>query len=188
MQALSQLSYNPKFRTQQMVLAAVNDFIDKLKLCGTTGKFYVGVGASGADANGCKAVDTTPEGTLVPNTTGTCPTGWSGYAPATNRFIFGAGGAYAVDDRGGATTVRLDDSNLPPHRHTFSGSDSITYDKPVFLPVGDGGNDRLWVFSSWTTDTATVTISGNTGTGTGLTDTPFGIMPPYLALKYCVKN
>lgn len=58
------------------------------------------------------------------------PSGWllcngtSGTPDLRGRMIIGAGGAYAVGDTGGNTTITLSEAQLPSHTHTFSATTS----------------------------------------------------------------
>lgn len=58
----------------------------------------------------------------------TIPSGWllcngsNGTPDLRDRFVVGAGSAYAVGATGGANTVTLSTANLPAHTHSISGS------------------------------------------------------------------
>lgn len=67
---------------------------------------------------------------------GSIPTGWllcdgtNGTPDLQNRFIVGAGDAYAPNDTGGTANVVLTEANLPSHTHSFSAT------------TGAGGNHQ----------------------------------------------
>lgn len=67
---------------------------------------------------------------------GSIPTGWllcdgtNGTPDLQNRFIVGAGDAYAPNDTGGTANVVLTEANLPSHTHSFSAT------------TGSGGNHQ----------------------------------------------
>ena len=60
------------------------------------------------------------------------PSGWflcdgsNGTPNLRDRFVVGAGSAYAVGATGGADSVTLDANQIPGHTHTFSGSTNTT--------------------------------------------------------------
>lgn len=61
------------------------------------------------------------------------PSGWylcngsNGTPNLQDRFVIGAGNAYAVNATGGATTATLSNTNLPSHTHTYSGSSTTGF-------------------------------------------------------------
>lgn len=126
----------------------------------------------------------------------TIPTGWAlcnGTAGTPNlmdRFIVGAGSAYAVGSTGGSQShshvasiggTALSEAQLPPHAHAPAAGTS------GFLTVGSGAGN--------TTSGSTIGISGATGfTGSGETHTHTSSVdnrdhrPPYYALAYIRKT
>lgn len=83
------------------------------------------------------------------------PSGWalcdgtSGTPNLRDRFVVGAGSAYAVGATGGAATVTLVEANLPSHSHTVN--------------INTGGESQGHVHG------------GSTGTTSGLTGSIYGI-------------
>jgi len=153
----------------------------------------------------------------------TIPSGWllcngdSSTPDLRDRFIVGAGLAYAVDATGGAATVALSTAELPSHTHTFSattaggGSHSHSINDPshahsltawhTAASPGSGGG---------ATDTQRLSGNGAVGTnavGTGISINAVGDhthnlsgttsaigsgtahenRPPYYALAYIMK-
>lgn len=126
------------------------------------------------------------------------PAGWflcdgtNGTPNLRDRFVVGAGGAYAVNATGGANSVTLDTSQIPSHTHTAT--------------VTDPGHNHLYF---WTSVSGTANVpdgdnnTGNAPTGSGPTSTSTtGITvtnsatggggshenrPPYFALAYIMK-
>lgn len=126
---------------------------------------------------------------------GAIPSGWylcdgtNGTPDLTDRFIIGAGGAYAVDDTGGSAnaivvthshTATFAGDALPAHSHTV-----------VANPGGSSGAFGGGTSSSATTLT-TSSVSAGTPTGTitiddeGSSGTDANL-PPYYALCYIMK-
>jgi microcystin-dependent protein len=89
----------------------------------------------------------------------------------TQRFIFGAGGAYILGGVGGNPAVTLQVGNLPPHLHGYAQVDASS-------PAGSGG-----------TAAYNTTAEGTTTNGSeyGLNSVPFSIMPPYGVTNYIIK-
>ena len=95
------------------------------------------------------------------------PAGWvlcdgnNGTPNLQNKFVIGAGDAYAVDDAGGAAT----------HTHSFTG-DGHTHEL-----VGSGDVNAGGTFSDVT---GSAVANGTTDAGSSL--------PPYHALAYIMKT
>lgn len=94
------------------------------------------------------------------------PAGWTlcdgspGTPDLRDKFVVGAGGAYAVDAQGGAAT----------HTHTFTTDGHFhTFAAGAAIAAGDDLKDETWP----NTDT------GTTDAGSSL--------PPYYALCYIIK-
>ena len=98
---------------------------------------------------------------------GSIPAGWvicdgnNGTPDLRDKFVIGAGGAFAVDDAGGATT----------HDHTFSDG-GHTHDIVGGIAIGSG--------AAWSNVTASETVAGTTDPGDS--------MPPFHALAYIMKT
>jgi microcystin-dependent protein len=138
---------------------------------------------------------------------GSIPSGWNlcdgsnGTPNLTDRFIVGAGSAYAVNGTGGASAVTLITGNLPSHTHTAT---SVVTD-PGHFHISGVPSDYSAGFGSSTigstnqkAGTGTTTSSPNTNTvTTGITvattnasvgsGTSFSILNPYYALAYIMK-
>jgi len=112
-----------------------------------------------------------------------------------DRFVVGAGQSYNLNATGGNSTTTLATTNLPSHDHSFSGSASHTHSHTKAThPSGSGPEqnqsggpeDRTNFGDTGTTGSATVTISGTTGSkGNG---TAFENKPPYIALAYMIRT
>ena len=72
-------------------------------------------------------------GMIMMYTGSTAPSGWAicngqnGTPDLRDRFIVGAGSAYAINNTGGANSVTLTESQIPSHNHSFSGSSSHSH-------------------------------------------------------------
>ena len=70
---------------------------------------------------------------IVMYTGSPAPSGWAicngqnGTPDLRDRFIVGAGSAYAINNTGGANSVTLTESQIPSHNHSFSGSSSHSH-------------------------------------------------------------
>ncbi len=93
-----------------------------------------------------------------------------------DRFIVGAGNAYAVKAIGGSQSVTLAVPNLPAHSHTYTdfyfGQNSDNWKS--------GGDNSPGDYTGYSTSTTRTT--DNTGSGTA-----FDIRPPYYALAYIMR-
>lgn len=149
---------------------------------------------------------------------GAVPTGWAlcdgtnGTPNLKNRFIVGAGDAYAVGATGGADSVTLSESQIPGHTHVISattasgGSHSHSVSDPghshsVIQPVagstaasaggfyGQGGSANTGTaytgisLSTAAAHTHAVSASAATTGGGGSHEN----RPPYYALAYIMK-
>ena len=104
-----------------------------------------------------------------------CPTGWSLYDDAKSRFILGAGHGSNLSSRnfnshGGKEEVTLKPKNMPNHSHSFESAVSRT-------TANDGRGAGALVKDPGARQTSKV---GG--------DAAFEIMPPYIALYYCIKG
>jgi len=129
------------------------------------------------------------------------PTGWAlcngsnGTPDLRNRFVVGAGGAYAVNAIGGSDSVTLTSSQIPAHQHPFSGSTNSTGAHNHGLPIGYPGGG-VGVANGTTAPQTSYRMSteGNhSHTFSGTTDNNTGggssheNRPPYYALAYIMK-
>ncbi len=126
------------------------------------------------------------------------PAGWAlcdgtnGTPDLRDRFIVGAGGSYSVGSTGGANTVSLSVSQLPPHSHTISsdgGHSHNFYYTTGF--VADDGTPPYAVFGIGSGSVATTTSVSNHShggsTGTTGSAAPIENRPPYYALAFIMK-
>ncbi len=111
---------------------------------------------------------------------GECPDGWNEFTEAAGRVIVGVGAGAGLTPRGlmqsgGEERHVLTVPNLPPHSHseTLSGG------------AGAGAGYLQTPNQSWGTNSPGVGshMTGSTGDGK-----PFESMPPWIALRYCVKR
>lgn len=174
-----------------------------------------GVTATTAELNTLDGVNPTgagfgyvPSGGIImwSGSVASVPAGWflcngaNGTPDLRNRFVVGAGGAYAVGATGGATSVTLTEAQLPAHTHddgtltaVSAGEHSHTYS--VWFQASNSGGSRAAVRSEvlsgldqYPTAPAglhTHDITGSTGsTGSG---EAVATLPPYYALAYIMK-
>lgn len=127
----------------------------------------------GIPTNGVVAFDT-------PNH---CPDGWKEYSAGAGRFIVGTGKGAGLSERkyreeDGEELHMLTTEEMPSHNHPFTGDEIIAggWGGTVTTNVGVGDN----------TAHRTYTPRGYIGS-TG-SDKPHNNMPPYIALKLCVKK
>ena len=130
---------------------------------------------------------------------GSIPAGWylcdgsNGTPNLTDRFVIGAGSAYAVNGTGGVSSITLTTNNLPAHTHTATVTDpGHIHGSGGFY---GGGGPQPSPGSGATTcvgGTAIVIPSATTGisvanssTGSG---TSFSILNPYYALAFIQKS
>jgi microcystin-dependent protein len=128
---------------------------------------------------------------------GSIPSGWylcdgsNGTPNLTDRFVIGAGSAYAVNGVGGATSVTLVTANMPAHTHTATVTDpGHTHTSNAQQQNSSnqlaGGGGFTTASATATINTATTGISvTNASTGSG---TSFSIIPSYYALAYIQKS
>lgn len=131
------------------------------------------------------------------------PTGWAlcdgsdGTPDLRDRFVVGAGGAYAVDDTGGADTVTLTEAQIPTHAHyvnlntNTTGSHQHTYNQTGINNIGVNTFATASANSSFTTVLTGAAgnhahnVQGNTNnTGGGGAHEN---RPPYYALALIMK-
>ena len=119
-----------------------------------------------------------PAGAIMAIDGSECPTGWTAFESGRDRFIVGAGTTHAYRQLGGSETALIQERHSPPHRHeieTFDWGHSVK---------GDRASERIDVDDG-------PPYNGITGT---LVTTSFGlgeplrVMPPFIALPFCIKN
>lgn len=105
-----------------------------------------------------------------------CPAGWQSFDDSNGRFILGSGKGEGLTLRpfgqpGGEETHKLTVLELPAHTHSYSSyvfSGSKEGKQPAHIKFGGGS------------------VDGETKS-TGQNEA-FQIIPPYIALRYCVKS
>jgi microcystin-dependent protein len=129
---------------------------------------------------------------LWSGSTASIPTGWtlcdgtSGTPDLRNRFVVGAGDAYAVDATGGSA-----DATLPSHTHTATS----TVTDPGHLHttnVGSANNSfdsgtTIGDDNPGTTGSNTTGITVSTSLSTEGSSATNANLPPYYALAYIMK-
>ena len=90
-----------------------------------------------------------------------------------DRFIVGAGGTYAVGDKGGVNTVKLTEAQIPAHSHT------VAFNARGYAAVINNDNEALWSNSSANAQNKT---TGKTGSGAAHEN-----RPPYYALCFIMR-
>ena len=145
-----------------------------------------------------------PVGSIMIWATATPPTGWmlcngqditgtplatvlgSNNAPnLQNRFPFGAGSLFSLEETGGRQAITLTEANIPEHNHD-SGTLKTTYNyKSNNSSAGsssnkDGSDVQFYDGNA---------ITGNTGNWGGFNGSTksFEILPPFLALNFIIK-
>lgn len=172
-----------------------------------------GVTATTAELNTLDGVNPTgpgfgyvPSGGIImwSGSVASVPAGWflcngaNGTPDLRNRFVVGAGDTYAVAATGGATSVTLNEAQLPAHTHgdgtlTTASAGAHQHTIPTTLGVFgsgggvDGGPNFPYLVDSLTGSAGEHThdITGSTGsTGSG---EAVATLPPYYALAYIMK-
>lgn len=111
-----------------------------------------------------------------------------------DKFIVGAGSAYAIGGTGGSTSVSLSIANLPAHAHTYrdgmyrevgnTDSNDKGEGQTGYYIVSDGV--RTWGSSSTDGDN-TATLFQNRATWNTGGNQAFDIRPPYYALAFIMR-
>ena len=128
------------------------------------------------------------------------PTGWllcdgtNGTPDLRDRFIVGAGSAYAVGATGGSANA-----TLPTHTHTFTGTALGTHNhSTTFNQTSKGNNATPYMLSNpfigenlnGSVALDTTSVSAGTPSGTNSTEGSSATnanLPPYYALAYIMK-
>ena len=141
-----------------------------------------------------------PVGSVVAFDSQECPEakGWFPFGPANGRVLIGAGSGSGLTSRRlreqkGREWVSLSEANLPSHSHS-SGDLEVGNPKSLWLHESASGaaadSNRKWALfddqTAYNLGNHQHSISGTTGeTGDG---EAFDIMPPFVALTFCVKK
>lgn len=138
--------------------------------------------------------------------TSSIPSGWAlcdgtrGTPDLRGRFVVGADSSFPHKTSGGSSTVYLQESNLPPHRHSgYTDTDGAHNHKQGIGAIDDknfGGGPNQWPAADANTWYETYYTIGSaesshshyftTSTGPGYS-AGFSILPPYYALAYIMK-
>ena len=122
---------------------------------------------------------------------GSIPGGWAlcdgdnGTPDLRNRFVVGAGPAYAVDDTGGSTTA-----TLPTHSHTATSSvidPGHTHTAANQKGPAYGQASGAITLNPGSTGSAKTNISVSTSISSAGTSAVNANLPPYYALAYIMK-
>ncbi len=131
---------------------------------------------------------------------GSIPAGWylcdgsNGTPNLTDRFIIGAGSAYAVNGTGGVSSITLTTNNMPSHTHTATSTvtdPGHTHTIPRTENVGSSGPNAIedgTVVGSYTVPSNTTGITVATTLTTAGSGTSFSILNPYYALAFIQKS
>lgn len=150
-------------------------------------------GSTGKDSTG-GGCETFPAGAVVAfDQEGACPAGWARYDKAASRAIIGAAGdtagtgddgapltAHKHGTAGGQETVTLTADNLPPHTHAYNDIFYSEIGGTVAVPNNKGSNGSDNDNKGYEINRTTLPDQR--------TASPVRIMPPFLALTYCVKS
>jgi len=122
-----------------------------------------------------------PKGAVVAFELVNCPNGWEKYKEAESRFIVGSGNGRglsrkSIGEIGGVENVKLSVQQMPKHQHNTPQAMDNT--GPNF-GLGPKRNSVHGV--SWHVNSTEMTSWEGKGQ-------PVGIIPPYLALNYCIKK
>ena len=163
-----------------------------------------GVAASVA----ANALSIVPSGAILlwSGSVASIPSGWllcdgtSGTPNLKDRFVVGAGNAYAVGATGGADTIALLAGNMPAHTHGFSattsGAGAHTHSTTAPLIGANSGTNSGFAGGNIYNPTTYASINGvgdHTHTVSGTTTSHgSGVAhenrPPYYALAYIMKS
>ncbi len=170
-----------------------------------TAAAFAFLAAVGAAASGLAAPADLPAGAVIaftPDTVcETLPGGWKDYAPAAGRVIVGAAPGLAAasasaDPAYWTSGVTLKPENLPATPVTGAGQIVVTTPvAPVRLDAkAQAGRPNLRLYGYQTGspkagDTETLAVGyGAPGSVGRAQPAPVAAAPPYVALRYCVKN
>jgi microcystin-dependent protein len=126
----------------------------------------------------------TPIGGIIMYTGSTIPSGWAlcdgsnGTPDLRDRFIVGAGNAYASGAKGGSPTKVLSVDNIPPHNHSFTDNTFTPIANNIYNSIFGGSYVGGWTGNPFTIPGTTA----NTGGGK-----EFDILPPYYALAFIMR-
>lgn len=108
------------------------------------------------------------------------PSGWQicngamGTPDLKDRFIVGAGSSYQTGDKGGLSSIVLNEKNLPPHTHTINNIYNAQHVNDAFWTTGDVHKGM-----GVSLEPATTVSKGE---GTAIEN-----RPPFFALIYIIK-
>lgn len=94
-----------------------------------------------------------------------------------NRFLLGAGGAYAGGTTGGEAEHKLTETELPTHRHHDVWDEHGSIQLGVTYGAVDNTSGNCYTLKNLKSQSGTDLMTGNTGA-----NQPHNNMPPYLAV------
>jgi microcystin-dependent protein len=130
---------------------------------------------------------------------GSIPSGWylcdgsNGTPNLTDRFVIGAGSAYAVNGTGGVSSVTLTTNNMPAHTHTATSVVTDSGHAHNYTSASGSGSQGFSgagvgnAINNNTTTTATTGITVATTNASAGSGTSFSILNPYYALAFIQK-
>jgi hypothetical protein len=131
---------------------------------------------------------------------GSIPVGWylcdgsNGTPNLTDRFVIGAGSAYAVNGTGGVSSVTLTTNNMPAHTHTATSVVTDSGHTHNYTSASGSGGQGFTgagvgnAINNNTTTTATTGITVATTNASAGSGTSFSILNPYYALAFIQKS
>ena len=144
------------------------------------------------DTGSFKGYGTIPVGGIIMWSGSSVPEGWAlcngqkvnGVQTPNlcNRFIVGSGGEYNVGATGGAKEVTLTESQMPKHRHYYSGDDQLWNTRDSAYDIGYEATVGGYDAKSETEGGAKVYKTSRTGG-----DQAHENRPPYYALAFIMR-
>ena len=144
------------------------------------------------DTGSCTGYGTIPVGGIIMWSGSSVPDGWALCNGQTangvrtpdlrNRFIVGSGGEYNVGATGGAKEVTLSESQMPNHRHYYTGDDQLWSAHDSSYDIGLVGTVGGYDAKSETEGGARIYKTSRTGGNQAHEN-----RPPYYALAFIMR-